>query len=145
VKGREITPEALYDILSVVGADCECGLDPRMMRGIGLPVQWNKQTRAVVAADLGFDPDNPMVMTEVAHILKIGATLYPRPARAGAAGAAGDRFVPYVEDHKPAGSRTASENPMLPVLAYVFCGAAAVVVIAAAWMALRARRRDSCV
>lgn len=144
VKGREIAPEALYNILSVVGADCECGLDPRTIRGIGLPVQWNKQTRAVVAANLGFDPDNPMVMTEVAHILKIRAALYPGSVRESASASANDPFVPFVEDKKPVCSRATSANPVLPILAYVLSGAAALVVLAAVWMVLRARRRNSC-
>ena len=144
VKGREITPDALYNILAMVGADCECGLDPRLIRGIGLPVQWNKQTRAVVSADLGFDPDNPMVITEVAHILKIRATLYPEPVRDSAAAAADDPFIPFVEDNKPVCPRVASANPLLARVAYVLSGAAALVVLAAVWIVVRARRRNSC-
>jgi hypothetical protein len=144
VKGREITPDALYNILAMVGADCECGLDPRLIRGIGLPVQWNKQTRAVVSADLGFDPDNPMVITEVAYILKIRATLYPEPVRDSAAAAADDPFIPFVEDNKPVCPRVASANPLLARVAYVLSGAAALVVLAAVWIVVRARRTNSC-
>lgn len=145
LKGDDITPEALHNILSVIGADCECGLDPRVIRGIGLPVRWNKQIRAYVAADLGFDPDNPMVMTEVAQIMKMRATLYPWTTRQAASTAADDLPVPFVEDTKRSGSRTASAgNPLWTTLAYVLCGAGALVVLAAARMVLRARRRNSC-
>jgi len=143
LKGDEITQETLYNILSVVGADCECGLDPRMLRGIGLPVKWDKKTRAVVAADLGFDPDNPMVMTEVSHIMKMRATLYPWSAREGASAAKDDLPVPFVEDTEPTSSRAASASPLWTTLAYTLSGVAGLVVLAAVWMILRARRRNS--
>ena len=143
LKGGEITQQTLYNILSLVGADCECGLDPRLLRGIALPVNWNKQTRAFVAAELGFDPDNPMVMDEVSHILKMRANLHPRPTRQGSRAAVDDLPVPFVEDGEPAGSKAAPANPLLKNLAYTLSGIAGLVVLAAVWMVLRARWRDS--
>lgn len=97
-----------------------------------------------MSADLGFDPDNPMVITEVAYILKIRATLYPEPVRDSAAAAADDPFIPFVEDNKPVCPRVASANPLLARVAYVLSGAAALVVLAAVWIVVRARRTNSC-
>jgi hypothetical protein len=85
-----------------------------------------------------------MVMTEVAHIMKMRATLYPWTARQAAGTAADDLPVPFVEDTKPTGSRTASAgNPLWTTLAYSLSGAAGLVALTAAWMVLRARRRSS--
>jgi hypothetical protein len=113
------------------------------IRGIGLPVKWNKETRAIVAADLGFDPDNPMVMTEVSHILKMRETPYPWAAREGVTAAVDDLPVPFVVDTKPIGPKAPPPNPLLTNLAYALSGVAGLVVVVAVWMVLRARRRNS--
>jgi hypothetical protein len=145
LKGDQITQQTLENILFIVGADCECGLDPRLYSGIGLPVKWNKETRAFVAADLGFDPDNPMVMIEVSQIMKIRAAMYPWSPRERPSAAADDLPVPFVEDNKPAGTRAAAANPWLTSVVYILSGVAGLVVVVTLWMVLRARRRDSCI
>jgi hypothetical protein len=70
MKGEEITEGNLTGILSVVGADCECGFDTSWTQGTMLPVRWGKEIRARVAKTLGFDPENPVVKMEVSGILK---------------------------------------------------------------------------
>lgn len=97
--GDEITEEALSRILSVVGADCECGLDTRLLRGTMLPVFWNSETRAQVAKNLGFDPENPMVTAEVSRILKMRTLLWPEhPASRSTTADFDDLPVPFVDD-----------------------------------------------
>lgn len=105
LKGNQITTELIENILSVVGADCECGLDRRLVRGTILPVKWNEQTDTLVADDLGFDPEDPTVKMEVSQILRLNSTAYPsvpaaRRARQqdDAGAAAYDLPIPFVED-----------------------------------------------
>jgi hypothetical protein len=70
LKGEEITGTRLTNILSVIGADCECGLDRRWILGKMLPVRWDEKVQAQIAKALGFDPENPMVKMEISQILK---------------------------------------------------------------------------
>jgi len=70
LKGEEITETRLTNILSVVGADCECGLDRRWILGKMLPVRWDEKIQAGAAKALGFDPENPMVKMEISQIIR---------------------------------------------------------------------------
>ena len=75
--GEQIDERNLSEILFVVGNDCECGLDYRWLQGTMLPAPWTTKTRELVAKDLGFDPENPMIMAEMARILGRGGAFYP--------------------------------------------------------------------
>ncbi len=68
----EVTEDILTNILSLIGADCECGLDRRWMEGRMIPAKWDKKMRAALSESLGFDPDNPMVKMEISRILRHG-------------------------------------------------------------------------
>jgi hypothetical protein len=70
--GAEITETTLTKILSIVGADCECGRDRSWILGKRLPVRWDGKIQARVAKALGFDPENPIVKTEISQILRRG-------------------------------------------------------------------------
>jgi len=70
LKGEQITETTLVNILSIVGADCECGLDRSWILGKSLPVRWDEKIQAQVAKSLGFDPENPMVKMEMSQILR---------------------------------------------------------------------------
>ena len=59
----------VYKLLSIIGADCECGLDRKWMLGYQMPLDWPKKTRQFLSDELGFDVDNPMVLTEMSRIL----------------------------------------------------------------------------
>jgi hypothetical protein len=125
--GEEITLDTLARILFVVGADCECGLDPRMIRGAMLPINWASDTRAKVAANLGFDPDNPMVATEVSQILRMRTLLRPEFLQARQTRAEYDDLpVPYVEDLE---ARETKVLPGLTQLGFITGGVALLVVV----------------
>jgi hypothetical protein len=70
LKGSQITTERLINFLSVVGADCECGLDRSWMLGPTLPFRWDAALEPELVKSLGFDPENPMVKMEVSRILR---------------------------------------------------------------------------
>lgn len=72
LKGQEISETHLDQYLSIVGLDCECGLDRRWMTGRRLPMKWDQQTQQQVAKVLNFDPESPMVKMEISRILMKG-------------------------------------------------------------------------
>ena len=72
LKPEEVTEDILTNILSIIGADCECGLDRRWMEGVMFPAKWDPKMRAELAESLGFDPDSPMVKMEISRILRKG-------------------------------------------------------------------------
>lgn len=74
MKGEEITDANLNGVLSVIGAQCECGFAISWVQGTMLPTRWDGETRALAAKALGFDPENPMVKMEVSGILARGAS-----------------------------------------------------------------------
>jgi hypothetical protein len=71
-KGDMLTADALTELLFVIGADCECGLDHRMLQGTMLPARWDETLHQKTTASLGFDPESPMVRMEMASIVRRG-------------------------------------------------------------------------
>lgn len=69
LRGEEITVPGLLKTLSIIGADCECGLDISWTQGVRLPMRWAEDSRGPLAQSLGFDPDNPLVKLEASRIL----------------------------------------------------------------------------
>ena len=69
---EDLTEDIITNILSIIGADCECGLDRRWMQGTMLPVKWTEKTQSELVKSLGFDPENPMVKMEISMILRKG-------------------------------------------------------------------------
>ena len=76
-KGEEIDESYLANVLFVIGADCECGLDHRWLQGTMLPTRWTDKIQAKVAENLGFDPENPMIKMEMSMIIRRGSYSYP--------------------------------------------------------------------
>lgn len=68
MRGDEISERNLSRLLSIIGADCECGLDVAWTLGTRLPVRWNELRHAEAAKALGFDPESPLVKVEVGRI-----------------------------------------------------------------------------
>lgn len=77
MKAEEISETNLMNILSIIGVNCECGLDISWVGGTLLPVKWDQKRQALVAKLLEFDPENPLVKLEVNRILKMGSSSYP--------------------------------------------------------------------
>jgi hypothetical protein len=72
LEGDEISKRNLSELLLIIGADCECGIDRDWMRGTMIPVTWDIETRKKVTNELEFDPENPLIKKEVRHILRMG-------------------------------------------------------------------------
>ena len=72
LEGQEITQTAVEERLTLVGQDCECDLDRAWMKGPLLPGRWAAARQQQAAQALGFDPENPLVRTEVSRIVLRG-------------------------------------------------------------------------
>jgi hypothetical protein len=77
LKGEEINKTNLTNILSIIGLDCECGLDMRVMQGTMLPVKWDEKIHTRLIQHLGFDPENPLIKLEMNRILRKGLASSP--------------------------------------------------------------------
>ncbi len=67
-----LTAGNLTQLLSVIGGDCECGLDYRWVQGTMLPLRWDEGLQQKVVASLGFDPESPMTKMEMVSIVRRG-------------------------------------------------------------------------
>ncbi len=67
--GKEITRENILRQLVILGTDCECGMDLRPLIKEAIPFNWDSHIRQEVSDMLGFDVDNPMILSEMAGIL----------------------------------------------------------------------------
>ncbi len=65
----EIAESKLFNYMSMIGADCECGLDRKWMLGNQIPMLWTSEPRQQLANEVGFDVDNPMILAEMSRIL----------------------------------------------------------------------------
>jgi len=66
---QQILDGGLYKYMSMIGADCECGLDKKWMLGHQIPLLWDRDSRQYLAKLMGFDIDNPMILAEMSRIM----------------------------------------------------------------------------
>lgn len=66
---KRICNNRLYDLMGMIGLDCECGLDRRWMLGSQIPMLWSAKNRQKLASEVGFDVDNPMILSEMSRIM----------------------------------------------------------------------------
>ncbi|MFO1461693.1 MAG: hypothetical protein U1G08_20100 [Verrucomicrobiota bacterium] len=89
LEGPAITRTALQERLVLIGQDCECDLDRSWLKGPVLPGRWDRGLQEGAAKSLGFDPENPMVRSEVSRIVLRGDGDRKRPSRPSSALALG--------------------------------------------------------
>ena len=133
--GQEIQIDRLLGLLSVIGADCECGLDPGILRGKALPIVWGPELQSLVAGELGFDPENPLVKIEVGQIMRLRTSLYPErlPRREVSVRSADELPVPFVEDD----SGYAIDSPVTRSVIWLVGGLSGLVVCIGFWLAFK--------
>jgi len=73
----------INNLLALVGADCECGLDRSWILGRMMPLRWTKERQKEVVNWRKFDAENPLIRAEMSKILSIS------PSKARKQGAAG--------------------------------------------------------
>ena len=69
-KGEILSADNLTQLLSIIGADCECSLDHRWLQGTMLPARWDEALQQKVVQSIGFDPENPMTKAEMVSIVR---------------------------------------------------------------------------
>lgn len=75
ITGKRITENTIFNLLGLVGADCECGLERSWILGSMIPLRWPPEAQKELVSRLGFDVENPMVKAEMSQILALGARL----------------------------------------------------------------------
>jgi len=71
ITGEQITAETIFNLLTIIGADCECVLDRYWLLGTMIPLRWETTKQAELAKQLGFDVENPMVKSEMSQIISL--------------------------------------------------------------------------
>jgi len=71
LRGGLITKRTVFNLLTVVGADCECGLDHSWILGRMIPLRWESFVQAELVKFLGFDVESPLVKTEMSQIISL--------------------------------------------------------------------------
>ena len=89
-KGEILTADNLTQLLSIIGADCECSLDHRWLQGTMLPARWDETLQQKVVQSVGFDPENPMTKAEMVSIVRRSMGGAGSPAATGDAGESSD-------------------------------------------------------
>ncbi len=134
MKAEEITETNLIGILSIIGADCECGLDISWVQGTMLPVRWDQKTQADVFQSLEFDPENPMIKMEISRILQKGNSSYPGVP-------SGYQDVPGNSESSSAPYIVDKEKTHFKVVKYSFGGFIILILIASFFIYIRAKKR----
>jgi hypothetical protein len=75
LKGKEINRENIFNLLAIIGADCECGLDRSVMLGRMIPIRWEREYEERLIHLLGFDVENPLIKSEMQQILSMPQAL----------------------------------------------------------------------
>jgi len=136
MKAEEITETNLIRILSIIGADCECGLDISWVQGTMLPIRWDHKKQAEVFQSLEFDPENPMVIMEISRILQKGYSSYPGIP-------SGYHEIPRNSESSSTPYIVDQEKIHLRVLQYSFGGFIILVLIASIFILIRAKRKTN--
>ncbi len=71
LQGEDVTKNKISNLLTIVGADCECGLDNSWMLGRMIPMRWGPSVQSTLAKYLGFDVESPLVKSEMSQILSV--------------------------------------------------------------------------
>jgi hypothetical protein len=77
LRGKTLSRNNIFNLLSLLGASCECGLDREWLLGKMIPLEWGKNSQEEVVKLLGFDADNPMVKSEISRVLSLGPGTNP--------------------------------------------------------------------
>lgn len=127
IQGELISKRNLSELLLIVGADCECGIDKDWMRGTMIPASWNEKSRKDVALNLEFDPENPLIKKEVRHILRMGELLGNIPRYDTITN------IPVIEDEKKtllqSESQVVQDRPLKSIIITILSLTALIVLV----------------
>lgn len=83
LESQDITERSVSNLLSLIGLNCECGLDRKWMMGVMMPHRWSEDHQRDAFERLGFDADSPLVKTEISQILSLGGSKSPSEVMSG--------------------------------------------------------------
>jgi hypothetical protein len=70
ISGDQLTKSNMVNLMLIIGADCECGLDKTWLQGTMLPLKWDASLQKQTANNLGFDAESPYVRMEMMAIMR---------------------------------------------------------------------------
>lgn len=154
LRGNEISRQNIYNLLTIIGLSCECGLDREQMIGMTIPLTWGQETQSEVVKRLGFDAENPAVKLEMSQILAFGSD--PATWSESGIGSSAANFAEYneflMELGKRSGASTISPAQLSDLatsggrrstaltLAFIIVGCLAILVITTGTIVLLRRR-----
>ena len=149
LSGKRLTENNLLNLLSLIGADCECGLDRSWLLGTMVPLRWPPDLRELLVHQLGFDVENPLIKSEMSQILSI--------SQSGKNQQSEDRLFSYREEvialEKPVATPQISfaelqslhsdsvTNSPLKIAFIIIGGIFVLIIIAGSVSFIRAKRR----
>jgi hypothetical protein len=71
LNGEDVNRTNVLNLLALIGADCECGLDRSFFLGKTFPLRWGKKWQSILVKKLGFDIESPIVLSEMSQILSL--------------------------------------------------------------------------
>ena len=152
LKSKEITTDSLFNILSVIGSDCECGFDRELMLGTMIPLKWGRKVQSKVMRLLGFDAESPMVKAQVSQILSMGYSL----SAEGRANEYRERVIEFESSSTVPTVSLAQSRGLAPgdlassrisstflMILFIMGGMILLILAGGAFIILRARKRTS--
>ena len=152
LRGKQINQENLFNLLAVIGADCECGLDRSVMLGRMIPLSWVREYEERLIYLLGFDVENPLIKSEMQQILSMPQALqsgqnFKNPLSAYKEGIIkfdSEPIVPTVSSSpfrvSDADDLSESEHSFIHISLYSLGGVFFVVLIIGCVIAIRSRK-----
>jgi len=144
--GDQITEARLYNILSVIGLSCECGLDRDWMMGTLIPLRWGTEVKSDVVKFLGFDAESPLVKMEISLILSLGASFAGEGAVKFNEGSPSLRVSPAELRKLQAASQKLTSSKFgssLKILLFILVPIVILILAAGTLILIRARKKGS--
>ena len=66
---QQILEGLTYKYMTLIGADCECGIDRKWMLGRQALLKWDATASQQLATEVGFDVDSPSILAEMSRII----------------------------------------------------------------------------
>lgn len=110
--GDLLEKKYINNLLTLVGADCECGLERSWILGRMMPLRWNKKKQQEVVKWHKFDAENPLVKAEMSKILSISPSKERKQGAAGTTTLYGytESEMKIVDSYSPPETETNNET-----------------------------------
>jgi len=117
LEGSGITKDALLELFRFLGTNCSCATDPEWLSGMLVPLKWDSYLQTEVRVKLGFDPDSPRVLMDVASLRRESSNM---PANLQTSLNYSEGYVEFTDDAPaapiPAAPVSSASVPSVPTV-----------------------------